>query len=371
MKKILLAIPAAILAVAACTAEKKVAVSEPTLKDYYADKFLIGGAINMNLVNGLDPKGDSVVRRHFNTIVAENCMKSQEIHPQEDVWFWDDADKFVDYGVKNNMAIVGHCLVWHSQLSPWFPYDSTGAYVTPEVLKQRMKDHITTLMTRYKGKIMGWDVVNEAIEDDGSYRRSPFYEILGEEYIPLAFQYAQEADPDCELYINDYSMFNPAKRDRYIKIVNDLKARGLRCDAIGMQAHYGLDFPDFAEFEKSLVAFGETGSKVMLTEWDMTALPAMYRGANISNTQEFNALFNPYTEALPDSVAEVWNARMDTIVTIVERHAPIVSRLNAWGSSDNMSWRNDWPMRGRTDYPLLFDREYNLKPFLQKRLDNI
>lgn len=356
-------------AMSSCVGE----TSQPTLKEYFADDFLIGTALNVDHVNGLDPAADSIVRLHFNSIVAENCMKSEEIHPAEEVYFWDEADAFVDYGVKNNMAVIGHTLIWHSQLSPWFPIDSvTGKYVAPEVLKQRMRDHITTIMTRYKGKVKGWDVVNEAIVDDGTYRKSPFYEILGEEFIPLAFQYAHEADPDAELYINDYAMNKPAKRDAYVKIVNDLKSRGLRIDAIGMQGHMGMEYPDFNDFEASIEAFASTGCKVMITEWDMSALPlpTASESANISDSVAFNAIYNPYPDGLPADLSEKWNSRMDTVLDIILRHADDISRVTAWGTFDGMSWKNDFPMKGRVEYPLLFDRDYKLKPFMQRRLDD-
>ncbi len=358
-----------LLALASCAGKQAQAPAEPTLKDYFADDFLIGAALNMDLINGLDPKADSIVRLHFNSIVAENCMKSQEIHPEEGRYYWAAADSFVDYGVKNDMAIIGHTLIWHSQLAPWFPVDSTGAKVSPDVLKERMRDHITTIMTRYKGKIKGWDVVNEAIEDDGSYRKTPFYEILGEEYIPLAFQYAHEADPDAELYINDYSMNKPAKRDVYVKLVNDMKAKGLRIDAIGMQGHMGMDYPDFTDFEKSIEAYASTGCNVMITEWDMSALPTVSRSANISDSVVYNTLFNPYPDGLPADLSDHWNARMDSVTNILLRHSDVISRVTAWGTHDGMSWKNDFPMKGRVEYPLLFDRDYRLKPFMARRLN--
>lgn len=367
MKKLsLLPLAAGLIAVSCSSAPK----SEPTLKEYFADNFLIGAAINVDHVKGLDPKADSIVKRHFNSIVAENCMKCEKIHPEEGVYFWDDADAFVDYGTKNDMAIIGHTLIWHSQLAPWFPVDSTGAYVSADVLKERMRDHITTVMTRYKGKIKGWDVVNEAIEGDGSYRKSPFYEILGEEFIPLAFQYAHEADPDAELYINDYGMNMPAKRDAYVKLVNDMKSKGLRIDGIGMQGHMGMDYPDFAEFEKSIEAYAGTGCKVMITEWDMSALPTVSSSANISDSVVYNTQFNPYPDGLPAELSEQWNARMDSVTDIMLRHKDAISRVTAWGTQDGMSWKNDFPMKGRVEYPLLFDRDYKLKPFLAKRLES-
>lgn len=364
--KILLSLPLMALLFASCAQANS---EEKVLKDAFADKFLIGGAVNTRVVDGLDPKGDSIVTRHFNTIVAENCMKSGEISPAEGVYVWDDADKFVKYGEERGMFIVGHTLVWHSQLAKWFPYDSEGNYVSADVLKERLRTYIHTVVSRYKGRVKGWDVVNEAILDDGSYRKSPFYEILGEEFIPLAFQYAHEADPDAELYINDFSMFNPGKRDRYVQLVNDLKARGLRVDAIGMQAHLGLDYPDMAEFEKSIEAFASTGAKVMITEWDMSALPTVNFGANIADTVSYKKSLNPYPDCLPDSVAQLWNDRMKQVMDIMVAHADVVSRVNAWGTDDGMSWKNGWPVPGRVDYPLLFDRSHNMKPFLKSYVE--
>ena len=297
-KYIRLILPLAIVT-AACHSEQPVA----TMKDHFKNDFLIGAAVPVDHVNGLDPKADSIVTLHFNAIVAENCMKSEKINPAEGVYFWDDADAFVDYGERNGMAIIGHALIWHSQLAPWFPLDSTGNYVSAEVLKERMRKHITTLVSRYKGRIKGWDVVNEAILDDGSYRPSPFYDILGEEFIPLAFQYAHAADPDAELYINDFSMASPGKRDRYVKIVNDLRSRGLRIDGIGMQAHIGMDYPDINEFEKSIEAFGNTGAQVMITEWDITVLPTVFTGANVEEIMQLDDRYNPYPDSLPEDIS--------------------------------------------------------------------
>ncbi len=361
----------------ACTSSKA-EQSPATVKDHFKDDFLIGAAIPVPHVDGKDPKADSIVTLHFNSIVAENCMKNEKIQPREGEFYWDDADKFVKYGEDRNMAIIGHALVWHSQLAPWFPVDENGNDVSPEVLKQRMKDHISTVVGRYKGKIKGWDVVNEAIEDDGSYRKSPFYRILGEEYIPLAFQYAHEADPDAELYINDYSMFLPGKREAYVKIVKDLKDRGLRIDGIGMQSHIGMDYPDLDEYEKSIVAFGNTGCDVMITELDMSALPTVEKGADIgaifrmSPEERSEALkkFNVYPDGLPDEVSKEWNDRFAQIFALYKKHADKISRVTWWGTYDGMSWKNGFPIPGRTDYPLLFDRDYNMKPFMQTIIEN-
>ncbi len=370
--KTLCLIPAAAIALmlgACSTSQKQTAATDvPTLKDAFKDSFLIGAAVTPACTDGIDHAADSLVSLHFNSIVAENCMKSEKINPAEGVYDWKDADSFVDYGTRHGMKIIGHTLVWHSQLAPWFPVDSTGKYVTADVFKERLRNHITTVMTRYKGKIHGWDVVNEAILDDGTYRKSPFYDILGEEFIPFAFECAAAADPEAELYLNDYSMASPAKRETYIRIINDLRKRGIRIDGIGMQGHMGMDYPDFDEFEKSIVEYGKTGVGVMITEWDMSALPTVNTGANVADTAAYNKMLNPYPDGLPEDIDRKWNDRMGRMMEMFLRHSDVITRVTAWGVTDGDSWKNNWPVRGRTEYPLLFSRSNEPKPFLNTYL---
>ncbi|TCO94954.1 endo-1,4-beta-xylanase [Bacteroides heparinolyticus] len=357
------------IVVTACGAQTAVK-KEATLKDALGDKFLIGTALNTRQSSGQDTNAVKVVKKHFNAIVAENCMKSEVLQPEEGRYDFRQADEFVKFGEDNGMTVTGHCLIWHSQCPRWFLVDKDGKNVSAEVLKQRMKEHITTVVSRYKGRIFGWDVVNEAIMEDGSYRKSKFYEILGEEFIPLAFQYAHEADPDAELYYNDYNMHEPGKRATVVKLVNDLKKRGLRIDAVGMQGHVGMDYPDLSEFEASMEAYTATGAKVMITEFDMSALPTISRSANVADRVDFEKkTLNPYPNGLPDSVSVEWNARMETFMNLFIKHADYVTRVTAWGVSDRDSWKNNFPMRGRTDYPLFFDREYRPKPFVRKLID--
>ena len=368
MRKILLSLLAgSAMAFSSCS-EK--AVSEaPTVKSTFGDRFLIGAAVNTSQMNGTDTAGANVVKKHFNAIVAENCMKSEEIHPEKNRYYWGAADSLVNFGQENNIAVTGHCLIWHSQLAPWFPYDDEGNYVSADTLKQRMRDHIHTVVGRYKGVVKGWDVVNEAILEDGSYRQSPFYEIIGEEFIPLAFQYAHEADPDAELYINDYAMNMPAKRDKYVELVNSMKKDGIRVDAIGMQGHMGMDYPDIDEFEQSIEAFASTGCDVMITEWDMSALPTLNRGANVGDNVEYAQELNPYPDGLPEDVAAEWNQRMTDFFELFLKHSDKISRVTLWGVSDGDSWKNDWPMKGRKEYPLMFDRNHEMKPFMTKLIE--
>lgn len=342
-----------------------------TLKSAFGDKFLMGVALNEAQITGQDTAAIHIVRNHFNAIVAENCMKCEEIHPEEDRYDFMLADKFVAFGEANGMDIIGHCLIWHSQLADWFCVDKEGNDVSPEILKQRMKEHITTVVSRYKGRIKGWDVVNEAIVEDGSYRKSKFYEILGEEFIPLAFRYAHEADPDAELYYNDYGMDVPGRREGVVKLLRSLQQQGIRIDAVGMQGHMGMDYPRHEEFEKSMLAFAETGVKVMVTEWDMSPLPTISTTANVSDTTAYLRELNPYPIALPDSLSEAWNARMKSFFDLFVKHSDILTRVTLWGVTDGDSWKNDFPMHGRHDYPLLFDRNYQPKPIVNELINQL
>ncbi|KAA6335491.1 Endo-1 4-beta-xylanase A [termite gut metagenome] len=351
----------AIVLVSSCTASGG---KEMSLKDALAGKFLIGTAMNTGQIKGKDTASIRLIKQHFSAIVPENCMKSEAIHPEKDRYDFALPDQLVEFGEKNGIVVTGHTLIWHSQLARWFCVDENGNDVSRKVLIERMREHISTIVGRYKGHIRGWDVVNEAILEDGSYRKSKFYEILGEDFIPLAFQFAHEADPDAELYYNDYSMFYPDKREGVVRVIRSLKEKGIRIDAVGMQGHIGMDFPQIEEFEKSLLAFSDAGVQVMITELDLSALPAPERnvGADVAASFEYQKKINPYVDALPDAVSKAWNERMGDFFKLFLKHRDKIIRVTTWGVGDSSSWRNSWPVKGRTDYPLLFDRNYQAKP---------
>ncbi len=333
-----------------------------TLKQAFKDIFYIGTALSEEQILGEDEAAIEVVKSNFNSITAENIMKSEVMQPIEGEFDFTLSDKFVEFGEQNDMQIIGHTLIWHSQAPDWFFVDENGDDVSPEVLTQRMRSHILTIAGRYKGRIHGWDVVNEAIEDDGSWRKSKFYEILGEDFIRIAFELAHEADPDAELYYNDYSMANEGRRNRVVSMVKTLQEEGVKIDGIGMQGHLNLNSPSIEDYEKSIQEFADLGVKIMITELDLSVLPSVRSndGANVKSTFEYNEKINPYKDGLSKEVEEKQYQRYTDFFKLFVKYQDNIDRVTLWGVNDAQSWKNDWPVEGRTDYTLLFDR--NNKP---------
>ena len=321
------------------------------LKDVMPKGMVIGVAINQRQFEGVDAAAVDIITKQFNQISPENALKFGPIHPAADRYNFDPADRYVQFGVDRRMQIVGHTLVWHSQTGAWVFQGTDGKPADRDTLLARMRDHIQTVVGRYKGKIHGWDVVNEAIDEDGSLRKSPWQVGIGDDYIAKAFEFAREADPGAELYYNDFNLEKPAKRAGVIKLVKDLQARKVRIDGIGNQAHWRLDTPTIAEIDRTLVELHATGLKVMYTELDINLLPNTPRGADPT-------IANPYASGLPDEVQQQLARRYADVFRVFLKHRDAVTRVTFWGLSDADSWLN----RGRMNYPLLWDRQRQPKP---------
>lgn len=342
-------------------------VNKSSLKNAFNGKFYVGVALNAMQINQDDSLGIKVLKQHFNSIVAENCMKSSIIQPEEGVFDFGEADKFVELGKANKMFIVGHTLIWHSQTPLWFFVGKDGKEVSREILIERMRNHIYQVVRRYKGRVNGWDVVNEAIEDDGSYRKSKFYEIIGEQYIELAFKFAREADSKVELYYNDFNMASPAKRDAVVNMVIKMQSRNIKISGIGMQGHLGLEYPSVDSFEKSILAYSKLGIPVMITELDLTVLPNPSKpSSDVSLNYTYKEEMDPFKNGLSKEMEEKFEKRYLDMFNLFLKHHDKISRVTLWGVSDKNSWKNNWPIIGRTDYSLLFDRNYVAKPVLNK-----
>lgn len=333
------------------------------LKEIFKDDFYIGVGISPKYYDGHNQKGIDLIKKEFNSVTIENAMKWEVIHPEPGVYDFEKADAFVEFAESNDLHSIGHVLVWHSQTPGWVFRDEDGNLLDREALLERLEDHISTAVGRYKGKLDGWDVVNEAITDSaGLMRESLWHQIIGEDYVAKAFEFANEADPDAELYYNDYSLPNPDKREGAYRLVKSIQDQGIRVTGIGMQGHYLLDFPSEKQLNDAIERFGELG-KVAITELDLDILPSRYQGADVSASMdiEVNEDLNPYVDGLPDSANQVHADRYAMFFRTFLKHRDVINRVTFWNLTDGDSWKNNFPIRGRTNYPLIFDRDYERK----------
>jgi endo-1,4-beta-xylanase len=342
-----------------CSDKKLADANTTSLKSAYKNHFLIGAALGAEHFQEKNPAAQALILREFNAITPENVMKSAVIHPEAGRYDFTQADQFVAFGEKYNLNIFGHTLVWHSQLSPFVQKMQSS-----DSISRFLEEHIATVAGRYSGKIHGWDVVNEALNEDGTMRKSIFFEKLGEDYVATAFKLAQKADPKAELYYNDYNIEQPEKRKGAIELLKKIQKSGARIDGVGIQGHWSLQGPPVEEIEQSIIEYSKLGLKVMFTELDITVLPNPWdlKGAEISQNYEGSPFMNPYPGGLPDSMQVKLARRYEEIFAVLLKHRDKISRVTFWGVNDGHSWLNGWPIRGRTNYPLLFDRQFKPKP---------
>jgi len=336
----------------------------PALKTVFKDAFLMGVAVSPRQFTESDAVGAALVKAQFNAISPENVLKWEIVHPLPNTYNFTASDQYVDFGKRNGMFVLGHTLVWHSQTPRWVFRDDQGNPLTRDALLARMREHIFTVVGRYKGRIDGWDVVNEALNDDGTLRDSPWHRIIGDDYIVKAFEYAHEADPAAQLNYNDYSVEDPPKRAGVVALIKNLQAHGIQVNSVGVQAHHQLDWPSFEAEDSTIVAFAALGVHVNLSELDVDVLPHATTGntADVNVNVAANAKLNPYAAGLPDSMQLELARRYAGMFAVYLKHKDVIDRVTLWGVADGVSWLNNWPVRGRTNYPLLFDRAYLPKP---------
>ena len=331
----------------------------PALKDIYEPHFLLGGAIGTHILDEQDPALSEILLRHYNSATNENCLKWEKVHPRLNAYDFEPSDQFVRFCEQHDLFTVGHVLVWHQQTPDWVYHTRAGNPVPRELLVQRLQEHIATVVGRYKGRVHGWDVVNEALAEDGSLRKSFWLDIIGEDYLEIAFRAAHAADPQAELYYNDFNMANPKKARGAVRMLKKLLDKGVPVHGVGLQGHWGLDYPDLQNLRASIEAYRDLGLKIMITELDISVLPNAFKhqGAEISDIARYSMTLDPYTDGLPDSVAKALADRYATLFEVFLDYSDTISRVTFWGLNDGDNWKNNFPVRGRTDYPLLFDRQ--------------
>lgn len=380
------AAPAAAVAAIPVVSYAPKAPASITLKDAFQGRFVVGAAIRPDQVNGQNPRAAELLAREFNSITAENVMKMGPIHPRPGndagSYRFEPADQFVEFGVRHDMFIVGHNLCWHSQMPGWMSQPDSGqTELTKDVLLQRLKDHIFTVVGRYKGTVKGWDVVNEALADNagqqgdlphGLRSDSPFNRLAGRDYILLAFQWAHEADPAAELYYNDYNLdASDFKRANAIALVKYLLENGARITAVGMQGHYNFSSPTTAKIDETIGLFAALGVQVHITELDVrafadpnAALTAAVGGGQTPPPVRPQPAGGPGATAgrgpatppppLTPTQQEGLSKRYGEIFEVLLKHKA-VTRVTFWGLRDTDSWRRQFS-------PLIFDEAYGRKP---------
>ncbi|GGG94463.1 endo-1,4-beta-xylanase [Pedobacter zeae] len=320
------------------------------LKDVYKNYFSIGVAVGKRNLAGEE---SALIKKHFNSITAENDMKMERMQPQEGQFNWKEADSLISFAEKNNIKVRGHNLCWHEQAPSWFFTDKDGKEVSKAVLLQRLKAHIDAVVGRYKGKIYAWDVVNEAIDDDSTryLRNSKWFQICGEDFIAKAFEYAHAADPDAKLYYNDYNTERPEKRERVYRLLKSLKDKGVPIDGVGLQAHWSIYEPTEKELVLAIRRYSSLGLKIQFTELDISIYP-WEKNKRSKRPDESDA----YTAEL--EARQIAQYKM--VFDVFRRYKNVITNVTFWNISDRRTWLDGYPVPGRKNYPLLFDTQ--LKP---------
>src|SRR5574344_2531947 len=332
-------------------------VEDPTgYKDTYKDYFSVGVALNFR--NVASPEQMAIVKKNFNSVTAENAMKPGEIHPKEDVWNFAGADSIANWCRANGVKMRGHCLAWHSQFANWMFTDKKGKPVSKEVFYERLRDHIHTVVNRYKDIVYAWDVLNEAISDDDGrkmpwmkeapspYRKTKMIDLCGEEFIVKGFQFAREADPNVELFYNDYNACKPGKRDRIYNMVKKMKEMGAPIDGIGMQGHYNIYGPSMEDFEAAIVKYSKIVKEIHITELDLRTNEEMGGQLEFSRGKE---------GAVPEYIRTLHEAQYVNLFRVMRKHKDVVKNVTFWNLSDADSWI------GANNYPLPIDANLKYK----------
>lgn len=315
------------------------------LKDYFSakDYFYMGAAISPAFLNNSEKV--KLIKRHFNSLTTDNAMKWSSLQPTEGNFNFTDADAIVAFAQANGMKIRGHCLCWHNQVPAWVFMDG-DAVASRELVLQRLRTHITTVMTHFKGKVYAWDVVNEAI-DDGSatYRASQWYNICGEDYITEAFKDARASDTDALLFYNDYSAIDPTKRDKIYSLLVKLKNQNL-VDGMGLQGHWNSNYPPNSLITDAFDKYKSLGLDLQITELDVSVYT--------SNSDPES----PYTTELSQDQSMAYGR----FFSIFRAYKDYISGITFWGLADDTSWLDNFPVAGRKNYPLLFNENLDPKP---------
>ncbi len=350
-----------------------------SLKEAYSDAFKIGVAVTPGNIDGSQPKSEELILKHFNAVSPENCLKPERVHPTPDTWDFAEADQYVEYAEKHGLWKLGHTLCWHNQTPDFYWNRPDGTAKSREELIETLREHIEKVAGRYNGRIDAWDVVNEIIGEQGEYRVKGWVKAFdgdGYEVVRNAFIFADRYAPQAELYYNDFNVWRKEHVDGIVTMVKRLQSENIRIDGVGIQAHWGLNFPKTEYIEHAIDTLASCGVKVLITELDVDVLPLTKEGQIIGQSMtepqfqlaEFKKFLDPYPDGMPADVAKQLDDRYAELMGIFYKHRDQIDRVTLWGLTDDVSWKNDYPVPDRTNYTLLFNRDHSAKPALNKLL---
>ncbi len=357
----------------ASCAEKPAALKDIALKDAFADDFLVGVAVAQPIITNNEEASIQLICEQFNAVSPESVLKPEYIHPTPDTWDFEPGDAYCQFAADHGLKALGHTLMWHNQTPDFFWLNEDGSVRTQEEMRATLEEYVEKTVTHFAGKVYAWDVVNEIVNEEGGYRNDKGWEkYYGgnlDDLVCLAFSTAQRCDPNAELYYNDYNMWRQTKVDGAVRIVKMLKEKGIRIDGVGIQAHWGLNYPSTKDIETTIDRLYDLGVKVMITELDIDMLPfskegqmtgkAMYDPA--LQREEFMRWLNPYANGLTEEMDQQIADRYEEIMRTIYNKRDKISRVTFWGLHDGVSWKNDYPIPNRVNYPLLFDRNLGKK----------
>lgn len=318
----------------------------------YKDYFPIGAAVTVEDLQGVHGE---ILKEHFNSLTAENVMKFAEIHPLEDKYDFEKTDKIKDFAIQNNMKLRGHTFVWHNQVPDWVFTDKNGQPASSELLLQRLKEHMEVLCKRYNDVVYAWDVVNEAIEDKSEklLRDTRWLHIIGEDYIEKTFKLAKEVTGSAALYYNDYNNEFPEKLEKSFKFLKALKEKETPIDGVGIQAHWNIrDKSLLDNLRRAIESYSSLGLKIQVTELDISMF-------------EFDDKTRDFKEP-SEEMLYLQEKMYDDIFSMFREYKNDVTGVTLWGISDKYTWKDGFPVRGRKDWPLLFDVNGKPKSSLKK-----
>lgn len=355
------------------TEETSLRNDELTLKDVFTGAFMMGCSINRSIAYEEDPKAVALLLRQFNALSPESDLKPERLHPTPDTWTFEHGDRYVRFAAEHQLPALGHTLVWHNQTPEWFWFRKDGSVKPRKWILDNMEQYVKTVTRHYAGKVYAWDVINELLDEDGSYRTNKGWgKALGgdcDELVKRAFRAAHKGDSNAELYYNDYNLWRPSKLAGVVRLVKMLQAEGIRIDGVGIQAHWGLNYPDTKLIANAIDTLYSLGVKVMFTELDVDVLPlskeGQMSGSSMSDPvfqrEEFFNWLNPYPKSLPADVDKQLAKRYGELFHLLYEYRDKIDRVTFWGLHDGISWKNKYPVPNRTNYPLLFDRNLQKK----------